>query len=214
MPLAHATTAAMPDGDEAPRRERHRTARIARTGSAADGRLVKARSARRHDVEFPRDRTRDSTATPATTTRTGRTGTSRPSRRIALGLAVIAVGLAAWTGWLGGVLPARHVEERWNVAWIGFDAFLTVCVGSTAWLAWRRSPWISLSACATAVALLVDAWFDCLTAGTHQEYVGSVAMALLAELPLAAILFWIAVIAARRSFRPAEPCLPIGGRTT
>jgi hypothetical protein len=213
MPLANATTAALPDRGEAPRRERHRTVRVARRGSAADRRLVKARSARRHHVELPKDRTRESTAVPATTG-TGRTGASRRSRRIALGLAVIAVGLAGWTGWLGGVLPARHVEERWNVAWIGFDAFLTVCVGSTAWLAWRRSPWISLSACATAVALLVDAWFDCLTAGTHQEYVGSVAMALLAELPLAAILFCIAVIAARRSFRPADPCPPAGGRTT
>jgi len=61
----------------------------------------------------------------------------------------------------------------------------------TAAAAWRRSPWVSAAAAATGTLLIVDAWFD-IVLESHGELRWSVLTAVSAELPLAALCFWIA----------------------
>jgi hypothetical protein len=104
-----------------------------------------------------------------------------------------AIGLALlpWGLWLAVSLPHHHETEHWNVAWAGFDVGLALAFVLTAVAAWRRSPWVSAAAAATGTLLIVDAWFD-VVLESHGELRWSVLTAVSAELPLAALCFWIA----------------------
>ncbi len=63
---------------------------------------------------------------------------------------------------------------------------------ATALGAFRRSGWLAIAATATGTLFLCDAWFDVLTStGSHEASV-AVLQALVGELPLAALCFWIA----------------------
>jgi hypothetical protein len=97
-----------------------------------------------------------------------------------------------WTAWLALSLPGDHLDRRWNIAWVGFDVALACGLGVTAWLGWKGSPRLGLPAAVSATLLAVDAWFDCLTARRGGEYVTAIATALFVELPLCAVLAWLA----------------------
>jgi len=71
---------------------------------------------------------------------------------------------------------------------------------AVAFAAWHRSSWLDTVASATATLLVVDAWFDTLTASTGTELGIALAMALLVELPLAALC----VLVARRAAAAAH----------
>jgi hypothetical protein len=114
-----------------------------------------------------------------------------------LGLAVL---LVPWIVYLGVVLPDHTTSSHWDVAWVGFDAMEFVGLVVTAWLAYRRSPWVAISATATAALLIVDAWFDVTTAA-GWNLVQAICTAVLLELPLAAISIWIALHAEERVLR-------------
>jgi hypothetical protein len=112
-------------------------------------------------------------------------------------LGAVAVGLFPWTAYLGTTLPERHVAEHWDVAWVGFDLFLAAAVGLTAIALARRSPLLPLLAAVAGTALLCDAWFDVITAHAGRDRARAVFEALVVELPLAALCFWISVRGAR-----------------
>jgi hypothetical protein len=103
----------------------------------------------------------------------------------------VGVALLPWTLWLSASLNAHHETDHWDVAWSGFDTGLALAFILTAIAAWRRSPWVTAGAAATGTMLLVDAWFD-LVLESHGDVWWSVMMAVFAELPLAAVCFWIA----------------------
>lgn len=107
-------------------------------------------------------------------------------------LAVLAVGLLPWSFWLGLSLPSRKVAEHWDVAWAGFDLVLAGVLLATAVTLVRRSPAVQGFAAATAALLLADAWFDVMTASTARERWFAVGLALLGELPLAALCLVLA----------------------
>ena len=67
---------------------------------------------------------------------------------------------------------------------------LLVALASSGYFALRRSRYLATAATATTTLLIVDAWFDVLTSPPAQR-VESVAMALLLELPLAAVCAWL-----------------------
>ncbi len=67
-------------------------------------------------------------------------------------------------------------------------------LGWTAWNAWHRRRMVVLSAVVTATLLVCDAWFDIVLDWGTRHLAVSVATAVLAELPLAALL-----LARRRS---------------
>jgi hypothetical protein len=105
-----------------------------------------------------------------------------------LGLAAL---LVLWLFVLWQNLPNRDVVRHYRTAWIGFDLILAVALARTGWLAWRGHDHVQLPAVASATLLLVDAWFDILTA-SRPEMAGAVLSAALIELPLAALCFAIA----------------------
>jgi len=113
-------------------------------------------------------------------------------RWVTISLSLTAIGLVPWTLWLTFSLPSRHVTDHYDLAWVGFDIALLFMLAWTAWTAFRRSPVLSVSAAMTAMMLLVDAWFDVVTAPSVKELALSLPMALVVELPLAAVCIWLA----------------------
>lgn len=110
---------------------------------------------------------------------------------LAPALAAGALFLVPWAFWLARTLPAVHASRHWSIAWAGFDAALALGLASTALSATRHSPWLVAAASATGTLLVVDAWFDVLTARGGGELVVALLEAALVELPLAALSFWI-----------------------
>jgi hypothetical protein len=108
-------------------------------------------------------------------------------------LGAVALGLLPWTAFLSATLPAEHVARHWDFAWAGFDVFQAAALGATMFALLKRLPQLPLFAAIGGTALLCDAWFDLLTASAGDELRWSLIEALLAELPLAALCFWIAV---------------------
>ncbi len=112
----------------------------------------------------------------------------RKTRELRLTLIVgSAVVLAPWIVYLAITLPPRYVADNWDVTWVGFDVLLLVMMVATAVLGYLRRQMVVLTAFATGVLLLCDAWFDVMTAhGDDQTWSG--ATALVVELPLAAVM--------------------------
>ena len=110
--------------------------------------------------------------------------------------AVCAVVLVPWTVVLAATLPERAVAVNYDTAWVGFDVGLLAAVAGTALAAMRRSRFLGLVASATAALLVVDAWFDVVTSTAGAERLTAGVMAVLVELPLAAVCCWLALHAA------------------
>lgn len=106
------------------------------------------------------------------------------------------VALVPWLYVLARTLPSTARVAHWNAAWVGLDALEALGLLSTAVLRMRGDDRHRLAAAATGTLLVVDAWFDTVTAASGGELAGAVAMALGAELPLAALC---AVLALRVS---------------
>lgn len=117
--------------------------------------------------------------------------------------ALAAVVLLPWIVLLAVTLPSTHRAERWDVAWVGFDAMLALLLLAVAITAWRRSTWLEGTASAAATLLFVDAWFDVLTSSTQAELVTAILEALAVELPLAVVCLLVARSAKRRL--PPQP---------
>jgi hypothetical protein len=112
-----------------------------------------------------------------------------------LGLALVGCGAAMvpWLVVLGRTLPDTAQVRHWSTAWVGLDALEALGLTVTGRLLLRRDPRHGLTATATAALLVVDAWFDVTTAAPGPELTTAVAMALGAELPMAALCTTLAV---------------------
>jgi hypothetical protein len=118
---------------------------------------------------------------------------SRTLRELVVGFfAAAGLGLLPWTVWLAKSLKPNHLSTRWDLAWSGFDSGLAVMFIATAITAYRRSPWVAPIAAATGTLLVVDAWFDIILESHADELRNSIILAIFAELPAAAICFWVA----------------------
>lgn len=107
---------------------------------------------------------------------------------------ILAIITVPWTLYLAINLPQRHLSTHWDIAWVGLDATLGLALAATAWLAIKKSRLLIIAATITATMLIVDAWFDIMTARLGQQLVESIASALLVELPLAFITYRLAYI--------------------
>jgi hypothetical protein len=112
-------------------------------------------------------------------------------------LAAVVVALLPWTAFLTATLPGRHVTHHWDLAWVGFDLFEAAALAATLVALARNSARLAPIAAIAGTALLCDAWFDLVTASPGDDLRWSLGEALLAELPLAALCFWIALDASR-----------------
>jgi hypothetical protein len=100
--------------------------------------------------------------------------------------------LIPWTVFLGFSLPRRFLTGHWDTTWVGFDIILLAWLAITAWATLRRRHLLIFAALVTATLLLVDAWFDILTASPRNDLLVSLATGLLGNLPLAVVLILVA----------------------
>jgi hypothetical protein len=112
--------------------------------------------------------------------------------------AVLGLGLLPWALWLGYSLPSRHVAHHWDLAWAGFDVVLAAALLATAFALLTGRPVLGGFAAATGALLLADAWFDVVTAADPSGRRLAIVFALLAEIPLAILCFWLARPTTRR----------------
>ncbi|MFR0359246.1 hypothetical protein [Streptomyces sediminimaris] len=125
----------------------------------------------------------------------------RPARGMRrAGWLLVACGLALlpWLYVLATGLPATATAAHWPVAWVGLDALEALGLIATGLLAARGDRRRALAAAATATLLVVDAWFDTTTAAPGGDFASAVALALGAELPLAALCGRLALRALSR----------------
>jgi len=110
------------------------------------------------------------------------------------GWLLLALGLLSlpWIAALAAVLPSTSQSAHYDVAWAGFDLLLCGSLLRTGWAALHGREQSEVSAAMTGTLLVVDAWFDVLSASHTLEFVTALAMAVCVELPLAALCLWIA----------------------
>ena len=106
---------------------------------------------------------------------------------------LLAGVLGAWIVVLAMTLPNRGVLAHQDVLWVGFDIGLLHGLVSTAWAALRRNRFLPVASAATAALLLMDAWFDVVGSAHPVDTIHALVMALLVELPLSAVCWWIAL---------------------
>ena len=116
----------------------------------------------------------------------------RLRHRATLVYGALALALIPWTAYLSATLPSEHVTHHWQVAWAGFDLFEALALVATVVAMIRRSTLVPMLAAIAGTALLCDAWFDLVTANPGRDLGWSVLEAVVGELPLAAVCFWIA----------------------
>jgi hypothetical protein len=118
--------------------------------------------------------------------------------------------LLPWTIYLGFSLPDRQLSPHYNIAWVGFDVLELIALGSTGYFALRHSRYLAVTSAAAATLLVVDAWFDVMTSPRHQ-ILQAIVLAVLVELPLAAVCAWLSYhtehLADRRSILLLRPDL-------
>ena len=113
---------------------------------------------------------------------------ARRRRRLLVLTTIAAVLLVPWIFVLSGSLPSQHKVHQWDTAWVGFDILLLVAFASSAVSIWRRSLATIPLLSATAVLLLVDAWFDVTLSWGTKSHGTSLITAFLIELPMFVVL--------------------------
>lgn len=116
----------------------------------------------------------------------------RRRRRFVAVMTMASLALIPWIVVLGVKLPRHYVAGHWTLTWVGFDVLLLASLAATAWLAWQRRQVVVLAAFTTGTLLICDAWFDITTATGRADVIVAVLTAVLAELPLAGLLFAVA----------------------
>jgi hypothetical protein len=107
------------------------------------------------------------------------------------------VVLAGWIVVLMLTLPKHYTASHWRPAWVGFDIVLLGAFAATAWASWRERQVLVLCLTVTATLLCCDAWFDLVLDIGTPDFTMSIVSAVVAELPLAFMMF----SAARRLMR-------------
>ena len=121
-------------------------------------------------------------------------------RRRQFGLMLMAaccIGLAGWIAFLVLTLPARYTSSDWRGVWVGLDIAELLGFAATAWAAWTQRQIVIFFMIMTGTLLVCDAWFDLALDYGSSGFTTSVLSAVLAEFPLAFIMF----AAARRLVR-------------
>jgi phosphoribosylamine---glycine ligase len=126
-------------------------------------------------------------------------------RWLAAGMAAAGIGLLPWMAYLAISLPPSTEAWHWPAAWIGLDVMEAAGLLATGILLLRRDVRCCLTALPTAGVLLSDAWFDCATAPPGGGELASVGMAIVAELPTAALCAIIGLMGLRRLLARCRP---------
>jgi len=95
--------------------------------------------------------------------------------------------LIPWIVYLAFALPDDYLVHDWTATWVGFDLVLLALMAATVVFGMLRRQVMLLTAFATGMLLICDAWFDLMTAGP-RDFQMSEFTAAMCDLPLAAIL--------------------------
>jgi hypothetical protein len=120
----------------------------------------------------------------------------RVRRRRQFGLMLMAaccIGLAGWIAFLILTLPARYTSSDWRAVWVGLDIAELAGFAATAWAAWYQRQVLIFFMIITGTLLVCDAWFDTALDYGSNGFAMSLLSALLAEFPLAFIMFAAAI---------------------
>ncbi len=123
-----------------------------------------------------------------------------------------ALVLLPWTALLFLTLPRHYTANHWRLAWGGFDVGLGLALAASAVAVIRRSAFSEIAATVTGTLLVCDAWFDVLTSRGTSDIAQAVASAVVVELPLAVLCYWIARNV-ERAVEVARPYLAAAGFT-
>jgi hypothetical protein len=104
-------------------------------------------------------------------------------------MTVCCIGLAAWIAILILTLPSHYTSSNWRVVWVGLDIAELIGFAATGWAAWRQRQIVIFFMIMTGTLLLCDAWFDLALDYGSSGFTTSVLSALLAEFPLAFVMF-------------------------
>jgi multisubunit Na+/H+ antiporter MnhC subunit len=124
---------------------------------------------------------------------------------------LLALLFIPWIVYLSLSLPARALSRHYNLSWVGFDLLLLAALSRTALQAYRGVRQVQLPAIVTATLLVVDAWFDVTTAHRGWPMVQSLLLAVVVELPLAALCLAVAYRAERAGRRDSASGGPFQG---
>lgn len=83
--------------------------------------------------------------------------------------ALLAIVLIPWIFDLAQTLPTHHIVRHWDAVWVGFDILMVVTTLLTVWFFVKKRIWVIVSATMLATLLIVDSWFDILTAKPGGE---------------------------------------------
>jgi len=100
-------------------------------------------------------------------------------------LTVLGAAMIPWLIFLHSRLPTTAQVSHWDWTWTGMDSFEALGLLSTGLLLRRGDRRACLTSAATSALLLVDAWFDTMTAAPGPDFTLAVLMAVFAEVPLA-----------------------------
>ena len=117
-----------------------------------------------------------------------------------LGALVSIISCAVLVAWIVVLVLTLHRSfhtQHWKGAWVGFDLILLFAFAATGWAFWRGRQIVIACLVVTGTLLCCDAWFDVVLDSGTSDVWGSVASALLVELPIAFLMF----NAARRLIR-------------
>jgi hypothetical protein len=101
------------------------------------------------------------------------------------------IALVPWIIWLALSLPSHHTDRIYDVTWVGFDVGLLVALGMVMLLAMRRSRLVEIAAAVAGTMLVVDAWFDITTSTPGADRWEAIGAAVLIELPIAGLCWWL-----------------------
>jgi len=116
----------------------------------------------------------------------------RRRRRRRVGLLFMmacCVGLAGWIAILILTLPGRYTSSDWRAVWIGLDIAELLGFAATGWAAWYQRQIVIFFMVITGTLLLCDAWFDLALDYGSTGFTMSIVTALVAEFPLAFLMF-------------------------
>ncbi|MGH3154895.1 MAG: hypothetical protein ACRDOB_29770 [Streptosporangiaceae bacterium] len=104
-------------------------------------------------------------------------------------ITVCCIALAAWIAILILTLPGRYTSSNWRAVWVGLDIAELIGFAATGWAAWRQRQIVIFFMTMTGTLLLCDAWFDLALNYGSSGFTDSILSAVLAEFPLAFIMF-------------------------
>jgi len=119
------------------------------------------------------------------------------ARWLPVALAIAALALVPSLVIVLTVVPPVQIAHHLPLAWTGLDVFELLALAATGFALHRRSAVTAVPATITGTLLLCDAWINVIPT-TGMARAEAILLAFV-EVPLAALSFWIAARAARRS---------------